>query len=43
MAITNVVFVRFGNIELAHDEILAMAEEVSEEGRDIIDKYKKIG
>lgn len=43
LAITNVVFVRFGNIELAHDEILAMAEEVSEEGRDIIDKYKKIG
>ena len=27
---TNGVFVRFGDIEIAHDEILAMAEEVSE-------------
>lgn len=29
-AMTNGVFVRFGDIEIAHDEILAMAEEVSE-------------
>lgn len=28
---TNGVFVRFGNIEVAHDEILAMAEEANEE------------
>lgn len=29
-ATTNGVFVRFGDIEVAHDEILAMAEETSE-------------
>lgn len=29
-ATTNGVFVRFGDIEVAHDEILAMAEEASE-------------
>ena len=28
-ATTNGVFVRFGDIEVAHDEILAMAEEAS--------------
>ena len=27
---TNGIFVRFGNIEIAHDEILAMAEEAKE-------------
>ena len=26
-AVTNGIFVRFGNVELSHDEILAMAEQ----------------
>ena len=26
-AVTNGIFVRFGNVELSHDELLAMAEE----------------
>ena len=26
-AVTNGIFVRFGNVEMSHDEILAMAEE----------------
>ena len=26
-AVTNGVFVRFGNVELSHDEVLSMAEE----------------
>ncbi|MDY3998620.1 MAG: hypothetical protein SOY73_05910 [Blautia sp.] len=27
-AVTNGIFVRFGNVELSHDEILSMAEQV---------------
>ena len=26
-AVTNGIFIRFGNVELSHDELLAMAEE----------------
>ena len=26
-AVTKVIFIRFGNVELSHDEILAMAEQ----------------
>ena len=27
-AVTNGIFIRFGNVELSHDELLAMVEEV---------------
>lgn len=26
-AVTNGIFIRFGNVELSHDEVLSMAEE----------------
>lgn len=30
-AVTNGIFIRFGNVELSHDEILAMAEQEQEQ------------
>lgn len=30
-AVTNGIFIRFGNVELSHDEILAMAEQEHEQ------------
>ena len=31
-AVTNGIFVRFGNVELSHDELLAMTEEKQQAG-----------